>query len=309
MRIAVCIATCGRPDGLARLLRAFATMDVPGKAELEIVVVDNDAGQSARAAVETACAQLLWPVRYLVEEQRGVSFARNAALDATREHDFIAFIDDDETPAPEWLSELLACQGRSGAAAVTGPTAARFEGDPPAWLIDAFHLCYIRPKPGRPLTEITTGNVLFSRPVLERHGLRFDERLSLVGGEDTLLAWQLARAGETIAWAERALVYDHVPASRVQLGWLLRRWYRTGNIEAVLAMTGRRGLAGRARGLAGGLARLGLGTAALAASLPWLAFGGRERTLRRLYTVARGLGMLASVFGRHHQEYRTIHGT
>lgn len=309
MRLALCVATRTRPDGLARLLEALSTLRQPERLEVEVVVVDNDPGQSARAVVDAARAQLRWPVRYLVEPRPGVSFARNAALDATRGCDLIAFIDDDETPAADWLAELLARHRETGAAAVTGPTEPRFEGKPPAWLIDAFQLCYIRPKPERPLTEVTTGNLLLARAALERHELRFDERLSLVGGEDTLLASELAHAGETIAWAERALVYDHVPASRVRLGWLLRRWYRTGNVEALLAMHARRGLPGRALGLAGGLARLGLGTAALAASLPGLLLGARGHAVRRLYTVARGLGMLASVCGRHHQEYRTIHGT
>jgi succinoglycan biosynthesis protein ExoM len=99
-----------------------------------------------------------------------------------------------------------------------------------------------------------------------------------------------------------------VPASRMRLTWLLARWYRTGNIEALLAMRGRKGLSGRARGLIGGLARIGLGTAALLLVLPHLVLGGRLPALRRLYTICRGLGMMASVFGRHRNEYRTLHG-
>jgi succinoglycan biosynthesis protein ExoM len=168
-------------------------------------------------------------------------------------------------------------------------------------------LCYIRPRPGRPLAELMSGNLLLVRAALERHRLRFDERLALIGGEDTVLARELVRAGERIAWAERALVHEHLPAARARLSWILRRWYRTGNIEALVAMRARDGLAGRLLGFGGGLVRVGGGLLALAGTLPWLMGGRPERALRRLYTVARGLGMVAGVLGRHHHEYRTRH--
>jgi len=308
MRLAVCIATCRRPEGLARLLDALAGVIAPDDATLTVVVIDNDPARSACATVGRARNALAWPLRYVAEPRPGVSFARNAALEATAGNDFVAFIDDDETPGERWLTELVACQRRTGAAAVCGPTRLRFETPPPAWLGSAFDLCYAtvgsRASPG----EISTNNVLLDRRALERHRLRFDERLALIGGEDTMLGWELASSGETIAWSEQAVVEEHVPAARTTLAWLLRRWYRTGNIEALLAMRRRRGAGGRVVGLAGGLARVGLGAARLILELPRLPWGGRARSLRRLYTVCRGLGMVAGVFGRHHLEYRGLHG-
>lgn len=308
MRVAVCIATCRRPESLARLLRALARVIAPEDAEVAVVVVDNDPGQSARGTVERARRELPWPLRYVTEPRPGVSFARNTALDDAAGYDFVAFIDDDETPGERWLVELVACQRRTGAAAVCGPAILRFEAPPPHWIRSAFALCYATARPKAPLIEISTNNLLLDRRVLDRHRLRFDERLSLIGGEDTMLGWDLVRCGESIAWSERALVEEHVPAARATLAWLLKRWYRTGNIEALLAMRRRRGVAGRIFGLAGGLARVGLGTARMVLDLPWFACGGRERGLRRLYTVCRGLGMVAGVFGRHHFEYRGLHG-
>jgi succinoglycan biosynthesis protein ExoM len=308
MQVAICIATFRRPEGLARLLRSLTQLREPYGIDLRVVVVDNDAAGSAGAVVTALGPSVAWPVDYRIEGRRGVSHVRNAALEATAECDFIAFIDDDETADAEWLAELLAVQQQAGAAAVTGPTLPLFQGAPPPWLRSAFTHCYVRPKSGAAMAEFATSNVLLDRRVLQRLGLRFDESLALVGGEDTMLAFELVRHGRRIAWAERALTYEYVPESRIRLGWLLRRWYRTGNIEALLRMRGRSGFAGRSLGLVGGVARIGFGTADLLISLPAWLIGARGRVLRRLYTVARGLGMLAGVLGRQHQEYRTIHG-
>jgi succinoglycan biosynthesis protein ExoM len=308
VRLAICIITFRRPAGLARLLDGLRAIERPEGAEVSVVVVDNDPEGSAAAVADAARVVSSWPLRYLRETRRGVSFARNAALTAASDADFIAFIDDDEVPGATWLVELVACQRSSGVAAVCGPAVPEFGQGTPAWFKAAFQLCYMQPRTDRPLTELATNNLLLDRDVLEKHGLRFDEALTLIGGEDTMLGYELSRRGEQIAWAERAVVFERVPASRTRLSWLLRRWYRTGNIEAILAMRARQGPAGRCRGLFGGLARIALGGAALILALPRLFLGARAVVLRRLYTVCRGLGMVASVLGRHHQEYRTVHG-
>ena len=308
MKVALCIPTCRRPVGLARLLRSIETLRLPYGVDPVLVVVDNDPDGSARIAAEEAATFLGWPLRYRIESRRGVSFVRNTALDLTLDCELIAFIDDDEAAEGDWLAELLHAQRESGAAAVTGPTLPVFCGPGPSWLRTGFDLCRLRPKPGARMREFATCNLLLDRRVIEAEGLRFDEELSLIGGEDTLLAFELDRRGHRIVWAESALTYEFIPESRMNLRWLLRRWYRTGNTEAVLVMRLRRGAVGRAAGIAGGIARLGLGTLDLAVALPICLLGSRGRALRRLYTVARGAGMIAAICGRQHREYAVVHG-
>jgi succinoglycan biosynthesis protein ExoM len=308
MKVALCIATCRRTDGLRRLLHSIARLNLPYGCDLVLVVVDNDMCGSARATVHAATADLEWPLRYRVEPRPGVSFVRNTALDLAADCDFVAFIDDDETADADWLAELLSVQAQTGAAAVTGPTLPVFPAAGAEWLRPAFELCRILPRLDRPLREFATCNLLLDRRLLERQGLRFDEELSLTGGEDTLLAYELSCRGHTIGWAERALTYETIPLSRMNLGWVLRRWYRTGNTEAVMAMRRRRGAAGRSIGMARGLVRVTAGLGALALSSPLWLIGPRERVLRRLYTLARGAGMIAASCGRQHDEYAAVHG-
>ena len=82
MTVAICVATYARCEGLRQLLESLAALqlDEPAPA-LRVVVVDNDAAASARAAVE-GLKGFPWPCEYVVEPQRGISAARNAAVRA-----------------------------------------------------------------------------------------------------------------------------------------------------------------------------------------------------------------------------------
>src|SRR5262245_40320356 len=136
--VAICIASFQRPDGLAALLGALAELRFAGRApSLAVVVVDNDPAESARAVVERARAALPHPIDYRLEPRRGIPHARNAALAAAlhRAH-WLAFIDDDEIPAPGWLDALLAVAARTGADIVTGPVVPRFAAAPAHWVAE-----------------------------------------------------------------------------------------------------------------------------------------------------------------------------
>src|SRR3546814_5091854 len=84
-----------------------------------------------------------------------------------------------------------------------------------------------------------------------------------------------------------------LPISR--LGWLLRRWYRTGNIEAALYLRGRRRSPWRRpANLLRGLLRIAAGGGLFFANLAVLGFGRKHRIVRPLYTLCRGCGILTS---------------
>lgn len=313
--VLIAALTCGRPRGLGALLDGVAGLRLPEGRRVGMLVVDNNADGSARRTVEAAARRMPFDLHYRHEPRRGISFARNTALAFARGRaEFLAFIDDDEVPSPNWLSELLRVQALAGAAAVTGPVQPRFVGPVPAWAADgAFHASRggglndgSEPADGEPARVASSANLLIRTALLSgAGGFRFDEALALTGGEDTLLFAQLRAAGHRVVYARGALAYETVPPSRARLSWLLRRWYRTGNTDALVLM--RQGGGGRLGVLARGLIRvvagtaLAAGTAVLAPHRPRLAIG-------RLYTAARGAGMIAYGLDRKVEEYRTIHG-
>ncbi len=240
VRVAVCACTFRRPEGLAALLEGLLgqrslRMTPP---EVLVLVVDNEGSDRSRAACEAACGRGL-NVRYLVEARRGISFARNRALDAVpAETDFIAMIDDDERPEPDWLEELLLAQAATGADVVQGRVQPAFAHDAPAWIRGGGFFGYPSPGPTsraevwRDLQRVdaaATNNVLVRASAVSGLGLRFDPRLGLTGGEDALFFRSLRATGYRIVYAERAVVTEDVPSNRATLSYLWHRSYRDGS--------------------------------------------------------------------------------
>ncbi len=302
MRIAICVATYRRNDGLASALEGIAGQQLPvGLAQgLSVLVVDNNAKGDARTVVETRRAAYPWPLAYVHEPRQGLSRARNAALDNSDGADFIAFLDDDEVPQPDWLLRLAEIQQLYAADVVAGPVLPSFRQAPPAWLAAGRFLEPERHPDGAPLATAYAGNVLFRRALVVRLGLRFDDALGQIGGEDVDFFDRMARAGATLRYCNNAVAHEAVPPERMRLGWLLRRWFRTGNSDGILFMDRHAGRLGRLAVLGRGLIRLGLGSVAVLVTLP---FGRRHWMIARLYTVARGLGMICSACRIHYYEY------
>jgi len=232
-RIDVCVLTYKRPSMLDGCLASLSAQQ-RGDFDYSIVVIDNDAGRSAQETVaKWACPSPL-RIEYEVEPEQNISRARNRAV-AASDGDYIAFIDDDESAEAEWLLHLYATCQRFGVDGVLGPVLPKFDGTPPAWLVES-GLCMRRSFPtGTPLlssTYMRTGNVLFSRELVRKLDAPFDPRLGRSGGEDADFFERMLGAKRTFVWCNEARVHEHVPAERQTLRYHLRRAVMRGVTEA-----------------------------------------------------------------------------
>lgn len=227
--VVVGMATFRRPELLAALLPRLleqiehARSVLDPTPEFRIVVVDNDPEGSARDA---ASALGDCRIRYVVEATPGISSARNRVLDEAEDADVLVFIDDDETPHEGWLAHLLTAHRDYRADAVSGPVHAVFDGPEDPWV--AASGAYVEPlregtATGTVLCRAATNNLLLDLRAARRFSLRFDTRLGLTGGEDSLFTGQLTRAGGKIVWCAEAAVDDLVPADRNTRAFHLRR--------------------------------------------------------------------------------------
>jgi GT2 family glycosyltransferase len=293
-RIAVCIPSYRRPDGLYALLGALQQLRFDARTgEIVIVVVDNDAAGSARAACESARGWLRYPLRYASEPRKGIPFARNAAVAAASDADWIAFVDDDETPDPDWLATLVRVQRQTDADVVTGPVLPRFSEPAPGWIVAGGLFDQPRYPTGTPMQTAYTNNVLLRRSRLDELDVLFDERLTLGVGEDTDLFDRLAARGARIVWADEALVHETVPPERANTRWLVRRGYRVGTAITHLDRTRRPPAMALAYGLAHGAWWVACGLWATAQGL----VRGRAQGVRGLQLVASGVGRFAGFAG------------
>lgn len=295
--VSICIATYQRPTGLKRLLLGLnqLTFDAVALPTIELVVIDNDAAGSARSLCEELRSQLRWTLKYEIEPQPGVTYARNRSLAiATEQAQFVAIIDDDEVPSPQWLDELLHVQAQFDAEVVTGPVYPHFEDcQTPAWIKKGQFFEPGSYETGHLLQVAFTNNVLIRKDCLQGMNPVFDHRFAVRGAEDSHLFMRLARNRCKIVWAKTAAVVEWVPASRTNLTWLVKRnfwgWssYSLFEKEIFASSTGQ--LLRSVKGL--GLIAAGL------ASLPFALLGGRIALVKSILSVCRGAGTFAGLIG------------
>jgi GT2 family glycosyltransferase len=111
--VSVVMATHDRPDDLCECLRCLVAQESPR--QVEIIVVDNNPASGLTPPVVAE-----FPEVVLVREPRkGLSYARNAGIIASK-GDIIIATDDDVTMPPDWLEKLIAPFARPDVMIVTG---------------------------------------------------------------------------------------------------------------------------------------------------------------------------------------------
>ena len=223
-RIDVCVCTYKRPRMLQRLLSALETQDTHRLFDYSLIIVDNDHAASARTTVESHARGSAVPVMYYVQPTQSISMARNMAVSAVSA-EFVAFIDDDEIPASDWLRRMYCALVDYSADGVFGPVDPVFASPPPAWMVSAG--LFMRP------TYATTGaiidwrrvgmgNVLVHRDVLD--ALEGPFRLVFAeGGEDVDFFRRAIAIGRRFIWCGEAHVNETIPPERLRLSFHVRR--------------------------------------------------------------------------------------
>jgi glycosyltransferase involved in cell wall biosynthesis len=305
-RVDVCVITYQRPNSLRRLLEGIQRLEPPAPGfEVRVVIVDNDGGGSAREVCDEAAGWLRWPLVYLTEEQRGIPYARNAALAASLpEADFVAFVDDDEVPDPGWLVALLRAQDEYQADAVTGPVDPVFETPPPRWIVESGLFDAARRPTGATMQTAYTNNVLIAKQALVDMEALFDETMALIGATDSELFERFARR-HRIVWCDSARASENIPPSRARLAWLVRRALRIGTSRTLVDRLRSRRTRDLARIVAHGGWCLAKGSTLALLGLA----RGRGAAARGLYLACVGAGRIVGLTGWAYEEYRTTHGS
>ena len=300
--VSLCIPTFRRPDGLRKLLSHVAALTYPGP--LSVVVVDNDGeGRAGDTVVREMAPHFPFPLLGVVEPRAGQTYAYNAGFAAAARRpatDYVAVLDDDEFPAPNWLTEMIATAVRYKADIVGGPVFPVFE-DPDNWLAKS-GLYNLRRYATGPVDIIYgAGSMVIRRDVLEQYlDEPFSHAYAFTGGSDLDFFIRCRRDGRSFAWADEAHVFETTPRSRTTARWLLLRYFRKGNEAAridSLYSPGRMA-ALRRWGAGAGLIGYGLPAAVLTA------WRGRASIMEKLLLVARGMGRLAAEFDILYEEYR-----
>ena len=221
MRIAVGIASAGRPEILQAVLNRLSNQS--RRADRTIVSVSDSRDLADPAQARAMGVEIISGVR-------GLTGQRNALVAAARGCDILAFFDDDFVPCDEYLEEAENLfQQRDDIALATGDLFADGIVGPGLAFALACSLLDGRVSSDeaapslRPIYNGYGCNMVINlAPVLE-HGLKFDERLPLYGWlEDVDFSRRLAEYGKIVRAEKMRGVHLGVKRGRqsgVKLGY------------------------------------------------------------------------------------------
>ena len=240
-RITIAIPTHNRAATLGQTLASLQALAIPAGARVECVVIDNASADATAQVVRSAASALRFPIRRVLEERVGSSFARNRAVDEAR-GELLCFIDDDVIVEPDWLVELARVVEARRLDVACGMVLPRFLAPCPSWLgprllvklavHDADTIARMTPAEREHLHNYFSANVAFRRQTFELFG-RFREDLGVVGGnpisgEDTELFARIMARGGSVGFAERARVHHLIGPERLNRAYLRHKSFAFG---------------------------------------------------------------------------------
>jgi glycosyltransferase involved in cell wall biosynthesis len=234
MIVSICICTHNRLDDIRECVSALnGQIDV---ALAEILVVDSASDAFTSAALFELMEGVL-AGRLLRLEEPGLSLARNAAI-AASSGDWIAFLDDDAVPFPDYFHNLVLAIGSAtpriaffgGRLVPRWPKGSKPVGD--RWS----RMLSLVDDPTERDTElglIYGANIVYRREALAGIEGPFDPSLGRVGtslksGEEMRLHSELSDKGYACRYFGNVAAEHKVAPSRLTLRWLRQRAFWEG---------------------------------------------------------------------------------
>ena len=234
--LSILIATFNRASILGKTLDAFTNLDIKN-VDYEIIIADNNSNDETCDVVKSYEQSL--PIHYVFEPTQGKNYALNAALKVAC-GDIVVFTDDDVTPDPDWLNEIIQSSQRWPDVRVFGgkvvPVFPRIvskkisEAD-----FSSYVFAKYSPYQIEQVCEKTTPvgpNCWFRRSVFD-DGYRYDPTIGPSGrgrisGSEMELFQRLVSSGEKIVYVPTAVVFHRIQEYQLKISYLLKRSYASG---------------------------------------------------------------------------------
>lgn len=226
-RIAICVCTRKRQEGIKNLLQSLEELEIPEDVSMDVVVVENDSINSSEYIINEFKSRNKISVSYYLEPAPGLVNARNRSVREAGDSDFCCFVDDDQVVDKKWLTEMVSCQREFNADGVWGSNPPVFSRDVPPF-ISKFHT----PKVfgyGEEVRTAFTNSLMIRKIWLDRIDGPFDLRLNFTGGEDRFMTYNITSRGGTIVCNQKAKAYELVPESRTGIDYVRKRSFRISN--------------------------------------------------------------------------------
>lgn len=243
MKFSVVVCTFNRSESLRRMLKSLQEIVIPDHLSCEVIVVDNNSDDDTRLVFEEIEKDFESRIRYVLEDKKGLSHARNRGVkEASGE--IIAFTDDDVMVDKHWIQNIdKAFKEYDDVACVGGKILPIWEVSKPKWLKPDLYGYLALLDNGDSAAymdalDIWGANFAVKSEMFKRYGL-FDTNLGRMPGkfysaEEAEFLKRLQNAGEKILYYPLSIIHHNIPACRMSKKYI-RKWeFDRGELEGLL---------------------------------------------------------------------------
>jgi len=215
LNFSIIVPTRDRQAQLVECLEAIERLDYP-RSDFEVIVVDDGSETSVDQAISSF--RDLLDLTVLTQPGAGPASARNAGAASARGR-FLAFLDDDCTPSPEWLQRLAARFDSGPNRIIGGRTMNALSGNAYSTASQALinYLYEYYNRDAEDACFLASNNIAFAANDFRAAG-GFDSAYPRAAAEDRDLCDRLRSCGYRMTYAADAIVY-HAHALTFRTFW------------------------------------------------------------------------------------------
>lgn len=243
MYLSIVICTYNRGKYIPMVLNSLQEQTLPS-VDYEILIINNNSPDNTDEIVNEYQKNSLLPIRYLIEYNQGISYARNRGVNEAN-GEIIVFLDDDETVDPDFLENIkIFFETHHEVGITSGPVVPVFETTPPKWLSKYISRAITgaydkgnQVKKLPPKDYPGTGHACFRKELFDKYG-EFNTDLgrkgsSLLGAEDKDFFLRLMNGNESCYYLPKARIYHHIPAEKLTEAFFDKMTYSIGKSERI----------------------------------------------------------------------------
>ena len=208
-KVSIILPTCNRKDSLEITLESLTHLRYPGE-DYEVLVVDDGSTDGTGEMVEELKGQVPFLLRYLRQEKKGISTAKNLGMRNAQGLVFVS-TDDDCTFPEDWLDKLVSQLDSPRVGAVGGPDRAHPADPFFSRCIDFTMTSFLGTGGIRGRKGIKAGkyyprgfNMAISRKAIEEVGPFIED---FAPGEELELDHRLEKAGYSLKYVPDAFIW------------------------------------------------------------------------------------------------------
>ncbi len=294
VKILICICS-NNINKLKITLESLFKLRLLDNAQVSILIIDNSNNIKIKDFIKVVSKKKIHKIYYFYDKKKGIPKVRNRCLKEIRkiESNYICFFDDDIIIHRKWLIENFKIFKKfENCSIISGPQNSSEK-----------NIYYDILKPNfKHLEKISwcpTNNVIFKKQIINNKKIRFDERLSNIGGSDQLFFKELSLKGYEIRWNNNFPVIEKFQKKRNTFSWFLKRNYRYASSSVLID----RYSFGVFRGLILSLFKMGFYFIFFLLNLFVLIFNPKKNFLKSIKNLVRAFSIFLSLLGLFPKSY------